>query len=87
MSTFTTNDKTNIYYKDWTGERGSPSSSVTDGHSVPTPGKIRCCSAPRAGTVASRTTAAATAAPASHGVATTWTPTLTISRHWWKLSI
>ena len=40
-------------------------------------GRTRCCSSPRAASVASPTIAGATAGQASRGLATTWTPTPT----------
>ncbi len=61
-----------------TGAPDSPSPSRTVGHSPPTPGTRRCSSSASRVIASSPTTAAETAAPASHGTATTWITTPTI---------
>ena len=61
------------------GAAGSRSCSAMAGRSRLTRSRTRCSSSRRAAIGASRTTAAGTAAPASRGPATTWTPTPTTS--------
>ena len=65
-----------------TGAADSPSSSAMAGRSARTPSRTRCSFWPRTATAASRMIAAAMAARASPGTATTWTPTPTTSRRW-----
>ena len=77
MPTITTKDGTSIYYKDW--GTGQP---ITFSHGWPLTADAWDAQMLFLGQQAialSRMIAAATAAPASHGMATTWITTPTIS--------
>ncbi len=80
MSTFTTKDGTQIYYKDWgTG----PVVSFSHGWPLSADAwEAQMFHLASTAFAASRTTGAATGAPASPGTATTWTPTPTTSPSW-----